>query len=400
MKILYIGTVASDKTMSNIYKYCKDRKPTMSGIVFDRNIATELAQQCETEAISMIVAPSFPSCRKIFIGNKAENINGLEVKYISYVNFPGLKYLIFELKLLFRVLKWNIKNKSDSKAIVLAANYIFFNRPASFMKKKFNTKVYSIFTDLPEFEMSYSNKTSNFKKRMLSFCQRNDQKRNEKLDGYIFLTEAMDEKINRKRKPSIIIEGVIGDVVSDEGEIVKKNAIMYAGTLNEKFGIKNLLSAFMGIKNDTLELWLYGYGDYDEKIREVAKVDDRIKFFGQRERKEILKAERQARVLVNPRQNKDEFTKYSFPSKTMEYLASGTPVLMYKLDGIPKEYDNYIYYVDGNNVDDLRRMIEKLIDKPQSELDGFGEKARKWVLKNKNVGSQTEKIVELINAHE
>ena len=38
---------------------------------------------------------------------------------------------------------------------------------------------------------------------------------------------------------------------------------------------------------------------------------------------------------VNPRQNNEEFTKYSFPSKTMEYLASGVPVVAYKLDGIP-----------------------------------------------------------------
>ena len=396
MRILYIGTVASDKVMNNIYKYCKDRKPSMSSIVFDRNVATGLAQQCETEVFSMIVAPSFPSCSKLCVNGKAEKIDKLPVKYIPYINIPGLKYFIFEFKLFLKILKWNIENKTDEKVIVLSANHAFFNRPASFMKKKFGTKVYSIFTDLPELEMSYSNKTSNLKKKILSFYQRNNQKRNEELDGYVFLTEAMDKKINKKRKPSIIVEGVIGDDVVSEGKSAKKNAIMYAGTLNEKFGIKNLLDAFMKIKDDTLELWLYGYGDYDEKIREVAKIDNRIKFFGQRKREEILKAEQQARLLVNPRQNNDEYTNYSFPSKTMEYLASGTPVLTYKLDGIPKEYDNYIYYVDGNSVDDLRSMIEKLISKPQAELDKIGEKARKWVLENKNIEAQTKKILELM----
>ena len=399
MRMLYVGMVASDKVMNNIYKHCRNKKPSMSGVVFDRNIATGLARQCEAEAFSLIIAPSFPSCSKLRVNGKAEKIDKLTVKYISYINIPGLKYFIFEFKLFLKILKWNIKNKTDEKVIVLSANHAFLNRPASFMKKKFGTRVYSIFTDLPELEMSYSNKTSNLKKKLLSFYQRNNQKRNEGLDGYVFLTEAMDKKINKKRKPSIIIEGVIGDDVASEGKSVKKNAIMYAGTLNEKFGIKNLLDAFTKIKDDTLELWLYGYGDYDEKIHEIIKTDNRIKFFGQRERKEILKAERQARVLVNPRQNKDEFTKYSFPSKTMEYLASGTPVLMYKLDGIPNEYDNYMYYVDGNSVDDLRSMIEKLISKPQAELDKFGEKARKWVLENKNVKMQTKKIIELMDAY-
>lgn len=396
MKMLYIGLVASDKVMNNIYKHCKNKKPSMSSIVFDRNIAMGLARQCEVEALSLIVAPSFPSCSKLYVSGKAEKIDKLPVKYISYVNIPGLKYFIFEFKLFFKVLKWNIKNRADEKVIVLSANHAFFNRPASFMKKKFNTRVYSIFTDLPELEMTYSSKTSNLKKKLLSFYQRNNQKRNEGLDGYVFLTEAMDKKINKKRKPSIIIEGVVGDDMASEGKVVKKNAAMYAGTLNEKFGIKNLLDAFTEIKDDTLELWLYGYGDYDEKIREATKVDNRIKFFGQRERKEILKAEQQAKVLVNPRQNKDEFTKYSFPSKTMEYMASGTPVLMYKLDGIPKEYDNYIYCINGDGVDDLKEAIESVVEKPQRELDEFGERAKEWVLKNKNVGEQTKRIIGLI----
>lgn len=43
-----------------------------------------------------------------------------------------------------------------------------------------------------------------------------------------------------------------------------------------------------------------------------------------------------ADVLVNPRQNDDEYTKYSFPSKNIEYLMTGNAVMAYMLDGIPE----------------------------------------------------------------
>lgn len=39
----------------------------------------------------------------------------------------------------------------------------------------------------------------------------------------------------------------------------------------------------------------------------------------------VLKAQSESEILVNPRNDNNEFTKYSFPSKVIEYLGSGTP---------------------------------------------------------------------------
>ena len=60
-------------------------------------------------------------------------------------------------------------------------------------------------------------------------------------------------------------------------------------------------------------------------------------------REELLKMERRATVMINPTPARLNFTKYFFPSKTMEYLASGTPTVMYRLGCMPKEYDDYVY---------------------------------------------------------
>lgn len=56
-----------------------------------------------------------------------------------------------------------------------------------------------------------------------------------------------------------------------------------------------------------------GIGDSEKAIREAAEKDFRISFLGQLPRSEVLEWQKQATVLVNPRQNNEEFTKYSFP---------------------------------------------------------------------------------------
>ena len=66
---------------------------------------------------------------------------------------------------------------------------------------------------------------------------------------------------------------------------------------------------------------------------------------GQVSLNEARALQKTADVLVNPRLNEGEYTKYSFPSKTMEYLSTGRPVVCYKLDGIPDEYDKHLMEV-------------------------------------------------------
>ena len=54
---------------------------------------------------------------------------------------------------------------------------------------------------------------------------------------------------------------------------------------------------------------------------------------------------------------------YSFPSKTMEYLASGTPSIAYKLEGIPSEYYPFIIFPESNDVESLHNSILKVYRK-------------------------------------
>ena len=49
--------------------------------------------------------------------------------------------------------------------------------------------------------------------------------------------------------------------------------------------------------------------------------------------------------MINTRTNESEYTKYSFPSKNIEYLLTGKRVVACMLDGMPNCYREYIYEI-------------------------------------------------------
>lgn len=75
---------------------------------------------------------------------------------------------------------------------------------------------------------------------------------------------------------------------------------------------------------------------------------------------------------------------------------SGIPTIMYKLDGIPDAYDEHIFYIEGNEAQDIADKILEVMQLEKTERIKFGEDAREFVLREKNEKAQVKKIIELI----
>ncbi|MFR5442676.1 glycosyltransferase [Alistipes sp.] len=128
----------------------------------------------------------------------------------------------------------------------------------------------------------------------------------------------------------------------------------------------------------------------------MATKDRRIQYLGSIPHDEILQLQRTASLLVNPRTPEGIYTKYSFPSKTMEYLASGTPTLLYELPGIPKEYYHYCYSLNDQSITALAEKVDEVLSLSIEERTKLGEKAQQFILDTKNATIQCTKILELI----
>ena len=134
----------------------------------------------------------------------------------------------------------------------------------------------------------------------------------------------------------------------------------------------------------------------ENNIKDYSKKDYRIQYLGLLSRSEVISWQKKATVLVNPRHANEEYTRYSFPSKTIEYLASGTPIVMFRLGCMTEEYDSYIFYADSDTIEGLRDKLIEICNMPKDDLKKFGERARNFILTKKTPKAQCQKILNLM----
>jgi glycosyltransferase involved in cell wall biosynthesis len=222
------------------------------------------------------------------------------------------------------------------------------------------------------------------------------------VDGFVFLTEQMNQRLNHKNKPYIVLEGhvdadapVIEATEKWEAETGKK-IIIYAGSILKLYGIQNLTEGFIKADIPNTELWIYGDGDYREELMGISKKHPSVVYKGVCGNQEVVASEMKAALLVNPRPVAPEYTKYSFPSKNMEYMVSGTLVLTTKLPGMPEEYHPYIYLLEDESPEGVAKKLQEVFQLPMAERNAKAANAREYVLRHKTNVAQAKKIMEFL----
>lgn len=348
--------------------------------------------------INITVLSGLPLSRKnsskIFWKKRKINENGIEYIHMPFINLPILKQFFVSISMLIETIKWIIRNKN--KYIICDASYATVTPIIMALSKLFKIKIVAIVADVYDYmtdKVKQENK--NYIKKILGKLGRCIL---ENYSGYVFLTENMNELINAKNKPYIIMEGLVDSNLLNENSKqdnkYTEKVCIYAGGIHKKYGVKNLVEAFEKANVQDARLDLYGNGDLVEYIMNLKS--DKINYLGLKENSKILEEENKAMLLVNPRFSNEEYTKYSFPSKIMEYMSTGTPVLTTKLPGMPKEYYEYVYLIEDETIEGMKMALEETLNKSKNELIDKGKEAKKFVLNKKNNIIQGERIIELL----
>lgn len=383
MKIIYISTLTSKSKMNKIIENAKS-KPLQSIQKFHRLMCEGFVKN----NVSVKTISSIPMSRKISEKilwlDKCEEENGVKYTYIPFINIKVLRQICTFLGTIVKVTKEVLNNKKEKIFICDILNTTI-STTTLILSKIFKFQCWAIVTDLPR-DMQKNKKIN--------------EKMQTKYDGYILITEEMNKIVNPKNKPHIVIEGLVDIRESAENNEVQKSSprvIMYAGGLYERYGVKTLIEAFCNIQNNNVKLDLYGDGDLVPYIKSIE--NEKIGFHGVVTNDKIVEAEKKATLLVNPRFTSEEYTRYSFPSKNMEYMVSGTPVLTTKLPGMPEEYYNYVYLIEDETQRGMQKCLETLLGLNEDELDKKGKKAREFVLSQKNNVNQTNKIISFLEVN-
>lgn len=195
---------------------------------------------------------------------------------------------------------------------------------------------------------------------------------------------------------SIVMEGIFTPPsVMDEISKDEVKGILYSGNVSDRYGLSKLVESFRYM-NDDYELWIRGNGTWHDDLLSKINQDKRIRIIPPLSKSDLIALQHKASLLVNPVPSKEEFTKYFFPSKTMDYLASGTPVIMFDLKCLPEEYKTHLFFFSNDNPETMASDMKRVCELSKEKLKTIGENSKNFIFKEKNAKVQVKKIIDLM----
>ena len=283
--------------------------------------------------------------------------------YVPFNNVWGIRNLSRAASLK-KAIRPFIEADDPEKLIVVYCPHTPFLEAAVYARKQDpRIRICLYVPDLPQ----YMNLNAN-RSRLYDIAKKYDvaamMKLMEQVDSYVLLAEPMKDLLPVGDKPYRVIEGIVTREQIEQAQTLTGREsdgtlihVVYTGKLNEQFGVRNLVDAFCMIEDPRYRLVLCGRGDCEDYIAQRCKTDPRILYLGQVTPEEAHAWMGRAGVLVNPRSASGEYTKYSFPSKNIEYLLSGRPVVACFLPGMPDAYRQFLTTMDDNSPESLRDAI-------------------------------------------
>ena len=382
MHIIYAVTTCSDKVYRQLFDKVKV-KPAFQSQKYHRLLIEGLADGAKVDVVA-----NPPVNRSVLsesiVRLPREEEGGACYRYIPAIRNPIVKAAAVGFGTFFRTL---LLIRRDSAVIVDGLNRVTA-LSAMLAARLRGRPCVGIVTDLPDMLSG-----SRFSKGMANFVIRH-------CTHYVLLTEAMNGYLNKQGKPYVILEGHADITMADRVPSLEKKTApricFYAGGVSKQYGLSNLVEGFRKADLPNTQLHIYGPGDYVKELQQIAAEDQRVFYGGMLLNTEIVDKEQEATLLVNPRPTNEEYVKYSFPSKTMEYMASGTPVLTTVLPGMPKEYHPHVFLLEDETADGITRKLEAVLAASDEELFRKGREARRFVLEQKNNVIQARKILEML----
>lgn len=381
MNLLFLGSHPTEELI-------RDSKGRIDSLYRDDLAIIKGLRSVKGVSLDVITSPDVASYPRLPLYIKGLYDYTEKTRSLPVLNIPIIKQL-WIICSLFIAAKKIIKENADTTTIIIP--YIVFHHavPAYWLKRLFQSKV-RLVTIVPDifFPKQVISRQLN---KIAENCVR-------KSDGFVLYTADMATYLKVVDRPFEVIEGFKEIEARDLNPEIGVFKIVYAGSLNLRYGCGRLVEAMKHIHEDNIELHLYGEGSAVEMIKDCAEKDIRIHYWGRVSKEKATDAIFSANVLVNPRSSTDgEFVSYSFPSKNLDYLGTGIPSVLCKLPGMPKEY--YGYFIDAGNgtSEELANAIMTVYRMSIQDRDVFGHKAKSFILARMDTHNQGTRIVEMIN---
>jgi len=350
--------------------------------------------------LQILEAMNSRKCKTISIFNSNLDLNKRNESEIITVNQYQSFIYFYNANFMFKLLtliKFIRKNRKEKFNIICDSLSLENSLLGLILSKIFRIKIVSITTDLPRFFYN----PINHKLKDLLFARIGEFSLHF-YNGYVLLSEYMSYEKFANTKPKLVIEGVcnvdfsetqINDVKDQSNKI-----FIYSGTLNNDSGVLTFMRAFekANLQNIVFEIYS-GDKTYKEFTDLLA---ENIKFMGYLPIKDLRMKLKVAHLLINPRPVELDFNRFSFPSKLIEYMASGTPVITTNLPNIPKLLLDTLYFFEKDDMEGIQKGLYQFLNSDQLQSKIKGENAKRIIEENYShliVGEKIFKLFQEIN---
>jgi glycosyltransferase involved in cell wall biosynthesis len=400
-KLLFVGSVIKTE---DCIKYIGS---SVAGNKMQLGLIKALRNQLNTDISIITEYPiaSYPRENVLRIeGGTIKLTDDIVAEKVPFINVFVFKQMTKIINALRLIRIWAKTNKNEEKVIICFNAFPDIALPALIVAKLMrikNIRTVSLLADLP-IDVVKRGLISNVARKVEEFATKICIKR---FDGLVVLNKnaitefapksnyiVVDGGFDKDDTPNSPCGGQWNHLSEDE-----PLRVVFSGAVVKYNGIVNLIEAAKLVKNPRFRLEIYGNGELADYILQNSKVDDRIKYMGTVTNTEMIKIQQEAALLVNPRPVNDSVSRVTFPSKMIEYLLSGTPVVTTKLNGFTEDYLNHMFVFKSETHHDMANTIDCILNADKKELIRKASSAREFILNNKNWDEQTKKVIDFLD---
>lgn len=392
LNVVFLGFTVPRAEIDRILEV--DREMPIQTHTFAWNVVeTLLSGGCNVELVSAAPVSNFPS------GNPALLVRGYRFSErsvsgntVDFLNVLVLKHLTRLVSGFFKTMR--ALRRSDADVLIVHGAHSPFLAIGAVVSRMNRAKVVVILTDPPGVVLPTDGRVTAALKRLdrsiVGWLVR-------RLDGVIALAEKLHQML-APQVPLLLIDGIVSerDLWLDGPSNSTGRDMVYAGGLSEEYGVRALVEGVL-LADSGPTLHIYGRGPLQDWVGEKAKKSNRIVGPTLVGRGELLRRYRLAACLVQPRPADSELAASSFPSKMMEYFASGVPVLSTRLSAIVDDFEDSAYWVRGGQPEDFAEAIDLFFDSPPEERLRLAANARKILVGSRGSGPRGEQFREFLS---
>jgi glycosyltransferase involved in cell wall biosynthesis len=374
-----------------------------AGNMFQENLLLGLKDAGLDSSLVLAQRPlrAFPKSRVIWSpSSRVTSTGGLPIRLVPFMNFSVFRPLTVGMAVLAGLIRWGKRNRDFPHKIVYTMNLT--EPPGLFTllgARLIGAKAVASINDV---NIPGETVPASLLRRLDFWLQKRLITR---FDGLVVVSKRIIEDLAPSAR-YVRIDGGISEAMlyppsNKTGLRAEPDApftIVSAGTLNEANGFIEILEAFSLLTGGNYRLRIAGAGPLADKVKMAAQADPRIEYCGLLTLEGVLALYAEADALINMRLTQRVRTGYFFPSKLMEYMASGVPVITTCTGHVEEEYGNFVYLLKDETPRALARIIERVASADPGIRTQKGKTAQEHMRTHSTWKVQAGRVADFIRA--